>query len=68
MCRSAPSCRCRNGRCPSWAVGTLLYCHFAGLPISRRWDQPANGGGNFYGFELNPPRVHGTWQPIDVVV
>ncbi|WP_271007683.1 histidine phosphatase family protein [Paucibacter sp. B51] len=50
------------------AVGTLLYCHLAGLPISRRWDQPANGGGNFYGFELNPPRVHGTWQPIDAAL
>lgn len=47
------------------AVGTLLYCHLAGLPISRRWDQPANGGGNFYRFELNPPRVHGVWQAID---
>ena len=27
------------------AVGTLLYCHLAGEPIARRWDQPPNGGG-----------------------
>lgn len=47
------------------AVGTLLYCHLAGLPISRRWDQPANGGGNYFRFELNPPRVQGSWQSID---
>ncbi len=47
------------------AVGTLLYCALAGLPISRRWDQPANGGGNFYRFTLRPPGVDGAWRPID---
>jgi broad specificity phosphatase PhoE len=47
------------------AVGTLLYCALAGLPISRRWDQPANGGGNFYRFTLSPPAVDGGWRPID---
>src|SRR5688500_846734 len=34
------------------AVGTLLYCHLAGEPIARRWDQPPNGGGNYYRFTL----------------
>lgn len=24
-------------------VGTLWYCHLAGIPIERRWDQPGQG-------------------------
>ena len=48
------------------AVGTLLYCYLAGEPISRRWDQPANGGGNFYAFTLSPRSVHSWWKPIDL--
>jgi broad specificity phosphatase PhoE len=47
------------------AVGTLLYCHLAGEPIDRRRDQPANGGGNFYGFTLSPRAVHSWWRAID---
>jgi broad specificity phosphatase PhoE len=47
------------------AVGTLLYCHLSGQPISRRWDQPPNGGGNYYFFELDPRRALSWWQPID---
>jgi broad specificity phosphatase PhoE len=47
------------------AVGTLLYCHLAGEPIARRWDQPPNGGGNFYGFTLSPSAVHSWWRAID---
>ncbi len=47
------------------AVGTLLYCHLTGRPIDRRWDQPANGGGNSFGFTLAPDSVDGWWQPID---
>lgn len=47
------------------AVGTLLYCHLAGKPIDRRWDQPANGGGNFFRFTMAPPRALGWWKPID---
>jgi broad specificity phosphatase PhoE len=47
------------------AVGTLLYCHLAGEPIARRWDQPPNGGGNFYSFTLSPPAVHSWWLAID---
>ncbi|MGN6829744.1 histidine phosphatase family protein [Paucibacter sp. M5-1] len=49
------------------AVGTLLYCHLSGQPISRRWDQPPNGGGNYYGFELVPMRALSWWLPIDEV-
>ncbi len=40
------------------AVGTLLYCHLAGEPIARRWDQPPNGGGNYYSFTPAPCAVH----------
>ena len=47
------------------AVGTLLYCHLAGEPIARRWDQPPNGGGNFYSFTLSPRAVHSWWRAID---
>jgi broad specificity phosphatase PhoE len=47
------------------AVGTLLHCALAGNPISRRWDQPANGGGNYFAFELEPSRVLGWWSAID---
>ena len=47
------------------AVGTLLYCHLAGVPIDRRWDQPPNGGGNYYRFTLSPRAVHSWWKPID---
>jgi len=47
------------------AVGTLLYCHLAGEPIDRRWDQPANGGGNYFCFSLAPDRVDGWWRAID---
>jgi len=47
------------------AVGTLLYCHLAGLPIDRRWDQPPNKGGNYFGFSLQPRGVSSWWQVID---
>ncbi|MEO8546508.1 MAG: histidine phosphatase family protein [Burkholderiaceae bacterium] len=49
------------------AVGTLLYCHLAGAPIARSWDQPPNRGGNFYRFWLSPDRVAHGWKPFDVV-
>ena len=47
------------------AVGTLLYCHLAGEAIARRWDQPPNGGGNYFRFTLSPRAAHSWWQPID---
>jgi broad specificity phosphatase PhoE len=50
------------------AVGTLLYCHLAGEPIARRWDQPPNGGGNYYRFTLSPRAVHSWWRAIDTSV
>ena len=47
------------------AVGTLLYCHLAGEPIARRWDQPPNGGGNYYRFNVAPRRVFSWWRAFD---
>ena len=47
------------------AVGALLYCKLAGKAIDRRYDQPANGGGNFFHFSLAPPMVHSNWVAID---
>ncbi|HEU0259252.1 MAG TPA: histidine phosphatase family protein [Burkholderiales bacterium] len=47
------------------AVGTLLYCHLAGEPIARRWDQPSNGGGHYFPFTLSPRAALSWWQPID---
>ena len=49
------------------AVGTLLYCHLAGKPIDRRWDQPPNGGGNYYGFTLSPRKVFSWWHAFDTI-
>lgn len=50
------------------AVGTLLYCHLAGLPIDRRWDQPPNKGGNYFGFSLRPRSVASWWRAIDAAL
>ena len=47
------------------AVGTLLYCTLAGKAISRRWDQPANGGGNYYAVHLSPRLVQSHWRAFD---
>ena len=46
-------------------VGTLLYCHLAGLPIDRCWDQP--GCGHWFAFDAASriPKCH--WQPMEVL-
>ncbi len=47
------------------AVGALLQCWLAEQPISRRWDQPANHGGNWFAFTLVPPALLSPWRAID---
>jgi broad specificity phosphatase PhoE len=47
------------------AVGTLLYCHLAGEPISRTRDQPANGGGNYFSFSAVTLALDSWWLPFD---
>ncbi len=45
-------------------VGTLLYCHFAGLPIQRLRDQPA-GGGNYWAIDLQERKILHSWQAME---
>jgi broad specificity phosphatase PhoE len=47
------------------AVGALLQCWLADDPISRQRDQPANGGGNWFAFTLEPRALLSPWQAID---
>ena len=49
------------------AVGTLLLCRLSGFEISRKWDQPANGGGNYFSFTVETRRVLHGWKPIDAL-
>jgi broad specificity phosphatase PhoE len=51
-------------------TGTLLYCHLTGLPISRRFDQPASNGGNWFSFDRLSCRklLQVGWQSIDEAV
>ncbi|WP_299672583.1 histidine phosphatase family protein [uncultured Roseobacter sp.] len=46
-------------------VGTLLYCHLSGQPISREHDQGPGGGGCY--FECNMDRLtpRTGWQPME---
>lgn len=52
--------------CGHGAVGTLLYCHLAGLPIDRRHDQIKGGGCWFAApLPLGAPTRH--WQPMEAL-
>ncbi len=44
-------------------VGTLLYCHLAGLAIDRRHDQPNQG--NYWSYDRIAGSVLHSWRPID---
>ncbi len=46
-------------------VGTLWYCHLAGVAISRRWDQPGQGHYLTVDAATRRPRHH--WLAIDAV-
>jgi len=46
-------------------VGALLLCRLAGRPIDRQWDQPPNGGGNYFAISLPAREVLHDWKPID---
>ncbi|NNK65670.1 MAG: histidine phosphatase family protein [Rhodobacteraceae bacterium] len=45
-------------------VGTLLYCHIAGLPISRDHDHPP-GGGCFFTVSDDPGKACHPWRPME---
>ncbi|MFV2054379.1 histidine phosphatase family protein [Aliiroseovarius sp. YM-037] len=44
-------------------VGTLLYCHLASVPISRKYDQTA-GGGCFFEFSDEQTTPKTGWRPM----
>jgi len=46
------------------AVGTLLYCHYAGLAIERAHDQPA-GGGHYFSLDRQGRRVLHPWRRME---
>jgi broad specificity phosphatase PhoE len=48
------------------AAGTLLFCHVAGIAISRVHDQPA-GGGNYFTFTSIHRRILHSWRPMEAV-
>jgi broad specificity phosphatase PhoE len=49
-------------------TGTLLYCHLAGLPIDRHYEQPAPNGGNWFAFDRTSRKLLcDGWQSIDAV-
>jgi len=45
-------------------VGTLLYCHFARLPINRMADQ-LPGGGNYWSMTIHECQILLGWQPME---
>ena len=50
---------------------TPLRCVFITHPdvliaISRRWDQPGSGGGNWFAFVVEPPTLCSGWQALDM--
>jgi broad specificity phosphatase PhoE len=48
-------------------TGALLYCHLAGLPIDRRYEQPVTNGGNWFAFDrMSRKLLCDGWQSIDV--
>ena len=47
------------------AVGTLLLCHLNQWNISREYDQPGNGGGNYFSFSKSTFKVNHGWVAID---
>lgn len=47
------------------AVGTLLYCALANLPISRKYDQGSGGGGCYFAFDQDVRIPMSAWQPME---
>lgn len=48
------------------AVGTLLFCHYAGHPIDRIHDQGA-GGGHVFAFEKDGRRIVHAWRRMEEI-
>lgn len=57
--------------CGHGAVGTLLKCHFGGLPISRNEDQSrrgVQGGGNGFVFDMKTRALLTDWTPMEDIL
>lgn len=50
------------------AVGTLLFCHLSGSPISRTHDQGPGGGGCYFEFSDMHHKPPAGWQPMEDLV
>ncbi|HEV2158882.1 histidine phosphatase family protein [Bradyrhizobium sp.] len=48
------------------AVGTLLFCHVAGRPIDRAYDQPA-GGGHVFAFARETRQILHGWRRLEEI-
>lgn len=48
-------------------VGTLLRCWLAGVPISRRHDQPGGKGGCVFSFRMSEPRTVSAWAHVETI-
>jgi len=48
-------------------VGALLLCKLAGSEITRKLDQPDNGGGNYFIFDSESLSLTQHWKPIDEI-
>jgi len=48
--------------CAHGGVGTLLYCHLAGYPISRRYDQRKEG--HYWVYDLARGTMESGWQSL----
>ena len=47
------------------AVGALLLCILAGVPISRSQDQPPGNGGFYFAFDRTSWTLRHGWRRID---
>ena len=43
-------------------AGALLLCHLKAVPITRSEDQPGDGGGNVYRFDVATRRLLSGWR------
>ncbi|MGV7216344.1 histidine phosphatase family protein [Bradyrhizobium sp. UFLA05-112] len=45
-------------------VGTLLYCHYSGVAIDRKHDQPGSGG-YYFAFSRDDRHVQHSWRRLE---
>lgn len=48
-------------------VGSLYLAYLLNEPINIKWNQPGNGGGNYFVVDLETRKVIQQWQPIDII-